>query len=60
MWEGPKEGVNLESVGGEVDIEVAMDERAQLRMMIPVCAPLVRYWIGYEQEAIMEAKSGSG
>jgi hypothetical protein len=28
MWEGPKEGVNLESVGGEVDIEVAMDERA--------------------------------
>jgi len=77
MWEGPKEGVNLELVGGEVEIEVvrvgwtiilsvsecwtAMTKFIpQLGMMIPVCAPLVRYWIGCEQEAIMEAKSGSG
>jgi hypothetical protein len=26
--EGPKEGVNLEPVRGEVEIEVAVDERA--------------------------------
>lgn len=59
MWERPKDGVNLKPVGSEVKIEVAVDERAQLRMMIPVCAPLVGYDIGYEQEAIVEAKGRS-